>query len=251
MVRDIVIWPDPVLKQIAQPRRPGGRRHPPPARRHGRDHVRRRRRRAGRAAGRRAEALHRHRHLAPPGGAEAPPPRQPARSSGPRGRPPTPRAASPSPARPRTWSGPPRSGSGRSTAHGKQFELECDELLAIAVQHENDHLAGHALRRPPLQPQARAHPPAHEEAQGRARLRDARRGEEGRRSTARRCSGRGLHTPTFGQSRATTQPAQSGLRAWQVRRPCQTSSWCALPQRSGGRSAEQVLLDAVRVGPGA
>jgi len=26
--------------------------------------------------------------------------------------------------------------------HGKPFELECDGLLAIAVQHENDHLDG-------------------------------------------------------------------------------------------------------------
>lgn len=26
--------------------------------------------------------------------------------------------------------------------HGKPFELECEDLLAVAVQHENDHLQG-------------------------------------------------------------------------------------------------------------
>ncbi len=125
---------------------------------------------------------------------------------------------------------------------GKEFEIEAEDLLCHRPPARDRPPRGHGLRRPPLQPEARAHPPAHEEAQGRARLRDAGRGEEGRPApvgaVARR-AGAAAATPTFGQSRATTQPAQSGLRAWQTRLPCQTSSWWALPHRSGGRSADR------------
>ena len=52
--------------------------------------------------------------------------------------------------------------------HGKPFELEADGLLAIAVQHETDHLNGTFFVDYLSSLQARAHPKADEEAQGRA-----------------------------------------------------------------------------------
>ena len=60
---------------------------------------------------------------------------------------------------------------------GKPFEIDAEgDLLAIALQHELDHLDGTRVRRPPLEPQARAHPAADEEAEGRARDRERGRG---------------------------------------------------------------------------
>ena len=41
-----------------------------------------------------------------------------------------------------TSTAPRRSGSGRSTATGKPFELEAEGLLAVCIQHEMDHLEG-------------------------------------------------------------------------------------------------------------
>ena len=52
------------------------------------------------------------------------------------------RAASPSPASTKRSSAPPRSRCAPSTSDGKPFELAAEGLLAVAIQHENDHLDG-------------------------------------------------------------------------------------------------------------
>ncbi len=69
---------------------------------------------------------------------------------------------------------------------------------------------GYDVRGPPVFTEARDDPEADEAAQGRAPSTAARRLV--------------LTTPIFGQSLATTQRSQAGLRAKHVRRPCQISS---------------------------
>ena len=242
MVRDILIWPDPILKQQRRPRRQGRRRHPSPARRHVRDHVRRRRRRPRRAAGRRAEALHRHRHLAPAGGAEAHPPGEPARSSGPRGRPPTPRAASPSPARPRTWTASPRSGCGRSTTPARRSRSRPRTCSPSPSSTRHDHLEGtvfvdhlSSLKRELIRRRMKKLKAEHaSETPG--EVKKAAAAPVG--AVARRAGARSRHPHLRAEPRHHAARRSRACGRGRSRRPCQTSSWWAMPQRSGGRSAD-------------